>query len=83
MNSKFVYILSSIAVIIGAIYFLLDVIQDEEETETEKDPEETTSESVPNFIPTHEWQEVLPKQPIPPVLNYLHYRYFLGTCHPI
>ena len=69
MNTKLVYILSSIAIIIGAIYILLDAIPDEEETETEKDPEETKQESAPKFIPTHEWQEVLPNQPIPPVLN--------------
>ena len=73
MNAKLVTILSSIAVIIGVIYILLDVNAEEEEgeEETEKKSEESESESLPPFIPTHEWQEVLPKQSIPPVLHIL------------
>lgn len=74
MNTKLVYILSSIAVIIGAIYILLDVNANEDETETEASSEESGVESIPQFIPTHEWQEVLPKQPIPAVLYSVHFR---------
>lgn len=71
MNAKLVTILSSIAVLIGVIYILLDVNAEEEEEETEKKSEESDPDSLPPFIPTHEWQEVLPKQSIPPVLHIL------------
>lgn len=66
MDSKAVFVLTSI-LLIGSIYILWNMIDDEDE---EKGNVEN-NQSMPKFIPTNEWQEVLPNQPIPPVLCFI------------
>ena len=62
MDSLHKWVLLS-ACIMGIIYVLWNITEDEEE---EKDYKKQLTESDP-FIPTHEWQEVKPTQAIPPV----------------
>ena len=66
MDSKVVFVLTSI-LLIGSIYILWNMIDDEDE---EKGNVEN-NQSMPKFIPTNEWQEVLPNKPIPPVLCFI------------
>ena len=66
MDSKVVFVFTSI-LLIGSIYILWNMIDDEDE---EKGNVEN-NQSMPKFIPTNEWQEVLPNQPIPPVLRFI------------
>ena len=40
----------------------------DDEDEDEKSNHRSSSDSVPPFIPTHEWQEVKEGQSIPPVV---------------
>ena len=57
--------------IIGILYTIWKMVDDEEDDDTAK-PNRVT------FIPTHEWQEVKPDEVIPPVLFFL-YSLSLGT----
>ena len=66
MDSNVVFVFTSI-LLIGSIYILWNMIDDEDE---EKGNVEN-NQSMPKFIPTNEWQEVLPNQPIPPVLRFI------------
>ena len=42
-----------------------------EDDEDEEKGNVENNQSMPKFIPTNEWQEVLPNQPIPPVLCFI------------
>ena len=76
MDGKVVFVVTSI-LLIGSIYILWNMIDDEDE---EKGNEES-NQSMPKFIPTNEWQEVLPNQPIPPVLCFIIFFIDVGTLN--
>lgn len=59
------YWLILLACFVGGIMILWNSIDDEDEDE--KSDHRSSSDSVPPFIPTHEWQEVKEGQSIPPV----------------
>ena len=71
-----VFVITSV-LLIGSIYILWNMIDDEDEEKANGE----NNQSVPVFIPTNEWQEVLPNQPIPPVLCFIILLFNVGTFH--